>query len=163
MGFAIGLTSVRMACLHHLIESASITAPKDTGFNITFSNHYPTTLANHFTSPSCSWLELNNQDLDMLCGVWRLPVKHKWDKNEISTTDNITHNITFPFPYAEALQVLVWLKHIRLWSSADRSLYRISPPSGSPWRSTHSPIQISRAWMFCDWHFRLRGCGHWNI
>lgn len=99
-----------------LVASASVTAPKDTGFNITLSNHYRNTSANRLKSESCSWLELNNQDLDMQCGVWSLP--HLRDDDEIYTT----HNITFPFPYAEAPQVLAWLKRIHLMSWGNYSL-----------------------------------------
>lgn len=107
--FAIGLTSVRLT-YGSLFTSASVTAPKDTGFNITLSNHYRNTYANRFRSESCSWLELNKQDLDMQCGVWSLPLQHLRDDDEIYTT----HSITFPFPYAEAPQVLVWLKRTHL-------------------------------------------------
>lgn len=120
--FAIALTSVRMACLHCLIASASVTAPKDTGFNITLSNYGRYLSANSFKSASCSWLELNNQDLDMQCGVSSVPARHPWKYTETHTTDNITHKITFPFPYAEAPQVLTWLKRMRFGDTADRSL-----------------------------------------
>lgn len=119
--FAIALTSIRMT-FGSLIASASVSAPKVDGFNVTLSNYHPSQLANCFESPSCSWLELNNQDLDMQCGVWSLPVCHLWNDTKLDTTDNITHEIPFPFPYAEPPQVLVWLKKMHLWSSADRSL-----------------------------------------
>ncbi|KAL0631756.1 hypothetical protein Q9L58_009385 [Maublancomyces gigas] len=120
--FAIGLTSVRMSSFQSLIASASVTAPKVTGFNIKLSNYYRTPSANRFKRASCSWLELNNQDLDMQCGVWSHQVQQVWDEDEIFTPKNITHNITFSFPYAEAPQVLVWLKRMDVGSSADRSL-----------------------------------------
>lgn len=108
--FAIGLTSFRITSFGSLIASASVTALKSTGFIITLSNSCRTRSANIFKIVSCSWLELNNQDLDMQCGVWSLPGQHLWYDDEIYTTHNSTQNITFPFPYAEAPQVLVWLK-----------------------------------------------------
>lgn len=55
----------------------------------------------------------------MQCGVWSLPLPNMWEDGiKICTT----HNISFPFRYGEAPQVLVWLKQIRLHSRLERSL-----------------------------------------
>lgn len=45
-------------------------------------------------------------------------MQHLRDDDEIYTT----HNITFPFPYAQAPQVLLWLKRIDLMQWTGRSL-----------------------------------------
>lgn len=151
--FAIALTSFHMPDSAHLIASASITTPQDTGLSVVLTNASPSGSASRLKSASCSLLEIGKHAPDIQCGEWS---SCEYQKSNLILPAS-SHHITFPMLYDEKPQVLVWLRGLHLSPLRDRSL-RLAVPNIYTFKfilqvtpiSTAAIHDVEISWLACS-------------
>lgn len=123
-----------------LIASASITAPKDTGYSVSLTNAGPPGYASCLKSASCSWIELDEYAIDMQCGVWNV------------SKGRTNNDIRFPMQYPNSVQILVWLTGLHILPFLDRSVeLNLGNRDGAGFTAAASYSSESVQSLECTW------------